>query len=426
MKAILKQLNSRGLLFDSTLKEMDVGPVKVYHGIDPSADCLHLGNLLGLIVLRHFQKMGHTPVLLLGGATGMIGDPSGKSKERSLLDERTLKHNISMIEVLVRKLLPQEPGMPAPIFVNNYDWFASIKFLDFLRDVGKHFRLGNMLSKESVQNRLESSEGMSFTEFCYQTLQAYDFYHLFENEGVRVQCGGSDQWGNITAGCDLISRMSNKNGPVMGLVYPLLTRSDGRKFGKSEEGAIWLSSDRLSPYQFYQYALNTPDSDVIRFMKCLTFMELEEIEEYARGIKYQLHEPNRAQKRYAEELTLLVHGKKGLDEALVLTQAARPGALVDFDGASLEKVASMMPTFELSKKELEQKRLVDLLLASGMVESKAAGRKLIENRGCYINKEQVSDITRSLQMEDLIDGQYVVLSVGKKRRLLVKLIDIKE
>jgi len=270
-------LEERGLIDAFTgddLKSFLKSPVKAYIGFDPTADSLHLGNFVGIQLLAWLQRFGHTPVIVLGGATGKIGDPSGKSKERPLLDDEMIAHNLSCIRKNFEKVLDFSGKLPMPLFFNNADWFSSFRFIDFLRDVGKHFRIGAMLAKESVKSRIQSEEGMSFTEFSYQLIQSYDFYHLFK-EGVSLQMGGSDQWGNITAGVDLIRKLTGKSG--QGLTFPLLTRSDGKKFGKSEEGAIWLSEEKLSAYQFYQYLVRIPDEDVIVLMKRLTFMPIEEI-----------------------------------------------------------------------------------------------------------------------------------------------------
>lgn len=421
MKDILETLKSRELL-DNVTGALPNHPVRVYAGFDPSADCLHLGNFVGIAVLRWFQKLGHTPVVILGGATGMIGDPSGKSKERNLLDAATLEHNVRSIEKLMRHLLRSEAGLPEPIFLNNYDWFKQFSFIDFLRDVGKHFRVGTMMAKESVKQRLHSEEGISFTEFCYQTLQGYDFYHLFEHHNVAVQCGGSDQWGNITAGCDLISRKSQKNEKGIGLAWPLLLRSDGRKFGKSEEGAVWLGREKLSAYKFYQYAFQTPDADVIKFMKRLTMMPLEEIEHYEKELLAGRLEPNAAQKRYAEELTRIVHGEEGVLEAIESTKLAQPGHQVELSLANLNQMAQVVPLLQRSKNDVCGKRLVDLIVEGELTSSKAEARRLIENKGVYLNQRVVEDAQAVIQDSDLIENQVFLLSVGKKKRLIVKVL----
>jgi tyrosyl-tRNA synthetase len=421
MKDILQTLKSRELL-DNVTGPLPERPVKVYAGFDPSADCLHLGNFVGIAVLRWFQKLGYTPVVILGGATGMIGDPSGKSKERNLLDSATLEHNVRSIEKLMRHLLRSEEGLPEPVFLNNYDWFQNFGFIDFLRDVGKHFRVGAMLGKESVRQRLNSEEGISFTEFCYQTLQGYDFYHLFEHHDVMIQCGGSDQWGNITAGCDLISRKSSKAEKGIGLSWPLLLRSDGRKFGKSEEGAVWLSEEKLSAYKFYQYAFQTPDADVFKFMRRLTMMPLEEIQHYEKESLAGRLEPNAAQRRYAQELTKIVHGEKSLEEAIESTKIAQPGHQVELTLTNLSQMAQVVPVLEKLKNDVLGKRIIDLIVEGALVGSKADARRLIENKGVYLNQQVVEVAQAVIQESDLIENQVLLLSVGKKKRLIVKVL----
>ena len=287
-------LKERGLLDACTNEEelrkaADEGSLSVYCGFDPTADSLHLGNLLGIVVLAWFQRCGHAPVALLGGATGRVGDPSGKSAERPVLDEDTINANTAGIQKILEGVLANSAAMagadvPAARVMNNLDWFGSMGFLEFLREIGKYARVGTMMAKDSVKTRLDSEQGMSFTEFSYQLLQGYDFCHLYKEHDVRVQVGGSDQWGNITAGTDLIRRILARDG-AYGCTFPLLLKADGRKFGKSEDGAVWLSADRLSPYKFYQYMLQSTDADVIRFMRMLTFMSIDEIEGFERAME---------------------------------------------------------------------------------------------------------------------------------------------
>ena len=307
MRNVIELLEERGFieaLTNEDLRKQVENPLKVYCGFDPSGDSLHLGNMVAMMGLAWFQRCGHTPVALVGGATGMIGDPSGKSVERQLLDELTIQKNLIGIQANLEHLLDARAEGCKPIFVNNYDWFKEFSLIDFLRDVGKHFRMSVMLSKDSVRSRMESEEGMSFTEFCYQMLQGYDFYHLNKEHAVSVQMGGSDQWGNIIAGIDLIRKKGGKS--AYGLTFPLLTRSDGQKFGKSEKGAIWLSPEKLSPYEFYQYIVRVSDEDVIKLMRLLTFMEMSEIHSYASKMKELDYVPNTAQKKLASEITRIV------------------------------------------------------------------------------------------------------------------------
>ena len=317
---VVDVLKERGLLDactneDELRKACADGSLSVYCGFDPTADSLHLGNLLGIVVLAWFQRCGHTPVALLGGATGRVGDPSGKSAERPVLDDDTINKNTAGIKAILERVLANgalDAGadVPAAKVMNNLDWFGTMGFLEFLREVGKYARVGTMMAKDSVKTRLDSEQGMSFTEFSYQLLQGYDFCHLFKEHDVRVQVGGSDQWGNITAGTDLIRRLADKEG-AWGVTFPLLLKADGRKFGKSEDGAVWLSPERLSPYKFYQYMLQSTDADVVRFMRMLTFVPLAEIEAIEAGMSAEGYVPNTAQKRLAEEVTRFVHGVRG-------------------------------------------------------------------------------------------------------------------
>ncbi len=358
MSNVIDCLRERGLLdaitSEDLIKKLEQ-PIRLYCGFDPTADSLHIGNLVGIVVLRWFQKYGHTPVVILGGATGRIGDPSGKSIERPLLDTSTIAYNVTRIRRHFEAILDFFTTKARPMVFNNDAWFSEFRLIDFLRDVGKHFRLGTMLAKESVKSRLNSEEGISFTEFSYQLLQSYDFYHLYTEHGVVLQIGGSDQWGNITEGVDLIRRLGG--GPSYGLTFPLLTRSDGKKFGKSESGAIWLAADRCSPFDFYQYFFRIPDADVIKMMRVLTFMDLSEIAEYEEKMKGTGYVPNTAQKRLAEEMTRLVHGEEGLAKALKVTEGAAPGTDAALDPESLRELAKDMPSSELALSELVDRNL---------------------------------------------------------------------
>ena len=332
MPGVIDVLEQRGFIDAMTSRDLCSRlekPAKIYVGFDPTASSLHIGNLVGIIALSWMQKFGHTPVIILGGATALIGDPSGKSKERPLLLPEMVEQNRKGIISNFRNVLDFSPSAPQPIFLNNYDWFSSISFLDFLRDVGKHFRIGPMLAKESVRARLNSQEGISYTEFSYQALQGYDYYHLHKNHGVCLQMGGSDQWGNITAGVELVRKLDGSE--VFGLTFPLLVRSDGKKFGKSEEGAIWLNPELVSPYEFYQYLYRTADADVVQLLRLLTFIDMEEIREYKHLLQRKDAPPNVAQQRLAEEVTRIVHGEEGLALAQRVTKGAAPGAKTDLD-----------------------------------------------------------------------------------------------
>lgn len=418
MKNVIDILKDRGFIdaiSSDDIQKMVENPIKVYCGFDPTADSLHLGNFVAIMGLAWFQRCGHTPVVIVGGATGMVGDPSGKSTERQLLSEEVIAGNLKGIEKNLRSILKVGPE---PLFFNNYDWYKNFSFLGFLRDVGKYFRVGTMLAKDSVKARLNSDEGMSFTEFSYQALQGYDFLYLFENHQVSVQLGGSDQWGNITAGTELIRKVTGKSG--FGVTFPLLTKSDGQKFGKSEKGAIWLSPEKLSPYEFYQHLFRTSDADVIKLMRMLTFMEMDEIREYERNLTSPGYVPNTAQKRLAQEVTRIVHGEDALQIALKVTEAAKPGAETDLNVETLEALSKDMPSVQMSIGELVHAKIVDILAKAGLQSSKTEARKLIKNGGVYLNNKQVIDVDAEIKASDLIGEKLLLLAVGKKNKLLVR------
>ncbi|QVL56393.1 MAG: tyrosine--tRNA ligase [Simkaniaceae bacterium] len=416
MENVIEFLEKRGFVDNVTsseLKKLAEKPVKAYIGFDPTADSLHLGNLVGIVALAWLEKFGHTPVALLGGATGKIGDPSGKSHERPLLTEEVLQKNI----LGIRKQL--ERCLQTPIVLNNDDWLGSFNLIDFLRDVGKHFRVGPMMGKESVRNRFESEEGISFTEFSYQLLQGYDFYYLFEKEGVAVQMGGSDQWGNITAGIEFTRKITGKSN--YGLTFPLLTRSDGAKFGKSEQGAIWLDPQKTSPYQFYQYLVRVADSDVVQLLRMLTFIDLEEIEEYDKSITSGSFIPNVAQKRLAEEVTRFVHGEEGLQIALKVTEAAAPGSKATLDPEVLEEIAKDMPNTSMVMRDIVDQKYTDVAAQAGLSSSKGEIVRLIKNGGAYLNNEKVEDQALLIESKHIIGGKYILLAAGKKKKILIKI-----
>ncbi|MCO5561945.1 hypothetical protein L7F22_015571 [Adiantum nelumboides] len=436
---VIDVLEERGLI--ESLTHVDIksacaspssAPIKVYCGFDPTAESLHLGNLLGLIVLSWFQRCGHVPVALLGGATARVGDPSGKSVERPTLDEETIERNLQGVRSNIEQVLKveanetsgnvwQSEGVcmhPARV-LNNYEWWSEFSLLHFLRDVGKHARVGTMMAKESVKTRLNSEEGMSFTEFTYQLLQGYDFVHLYKNEGISIQLGGSDQWGNIIAGTDLIRKLIHQEG-AYGLTFPLLLKSDGTKFGKSEGGAIWLSPSMLSPYKFYQHLFATPDADVIIFLKRLTFLGLQEIEELERAMGAPGYSPNSAQRKLAEEVTRFVHGEEGLEEAVRATTALAPGGTTRLDWRSMEVIAADLPSFSTSLFSIQGALLVDLCVSSGLAASKGAARRLIKQGGLYLNNVKVEDEGKSIGQEDIVDGRMLLLSAGKKNKIIVR------
>lgn len=421
MRNVIDILKERGLIDAMTADEisaMAARPLKVYCGFDPSADSLHVGNMVALMGLAWFQKCGHTPVAIIGGATGMIGDPSGKSSERQLLDQASIEKNVIGIRRNIEKFAKVDQSPSSAIILNNYDWFKDFSFIGFLRDVGKFFRIGPMLAKDSVKGRFTSEEGMSFTEFAYQTLQGYDFLYLFQKYGVTVQLGGSDQWGNITAGTELIRKVEGKQ--AYGITFPLLTKSDGQKFGKTEKGAIWLSSERLSPYEFYQSLVRVADADVINMMKMLTFMEMDEIRSYEKQMKEPEYVPNTAQKRLAAEITRIVHGEENLKIAIEVTEGAAPGASASLDANVLESLAHNMPSYTLKREEVVNVKLVDLIAKIGLQPSKGETRRLMRNGGVYLNNIKILDEAFSIADDLFIDGRLLLIALGKKQKALIK------
>ncbi|XP_024932488.3 tyrosine--tRNA ligase, chloroplastic/mitochondrial isoform X2 [Ziziphus jujuba] len=425
-------LEERGLLESLTSDNLrnacsdpNLPPLKVYCGFDPTAQSLHLGNLLGIIVLSWFQKCGHRAVALIGGATARVGDPSGKSLERPELDPETLVNNTLGITDTITRILGSRSRAQkfsgdysdSLVILNNYDWWKEVLLLDFLKQVGRFARVGTMMAKESVKKRLESEQGMSYTEFTYQLLQGYDFLYLFKNEGINVQIGGSDQWGNITAGTELIRKILQAEGEgTYGLTFPLLLKGDGTKFGKSEDGAIWLSAAMLSPYKFYQYFFSVSDSDVVRFLKVLTFLDMEEIKDLEKDMKKPGYIPNTAQRKLAEEVTRFVHGEDGLAEALKATEALRPGAEAKLDWKTIEGIAEDVPSCSLAYDQVLNLSLVDLSVSAGLFDSKSAARRLLKQGGLYLNNSRVDSESKKVEEEDIVDGKVLLLSAGKKNK----------
>lgn len=433
---VLQILRERGLVADITSPALEdlagSTALKVYCGFDPTADSLHLGNLLGILVLAWFQRCGHQPVALVGGATGLVGDPSGKSSERPVLSDLTIAANVEGIRAILSQLLSQpaataETGVTPPLhLVNNLDWYGDMSLLTFLKDTGRFARVGTMLAKDSVKSRLESPSGISFTEFCYQLLQGADFVHLYRRHGVRVQIGGSDQWGNITAGTELLRKAegieAEEKELCFGLTWPLLTKADGRKFGKSEDGAVWLTADKLSPFKFYQHLLtNVTDAEVVKFLKMLTFLPLSEIADIEADMAKPGSIPNSAQKRLAGEVTRFVHGEKGLSQALVATEALRPGTDTLLDAAALQAIASEAPSATLPREKVVGQPLAELAVAVGLQTSKGAARRLIKGGGFRVNNVKVDDEAAVVTEDNIIDGSVMLLAAGKKNKLLLQL-----
>ena len=399
--------------------------VAAYLGIDPTADSLHIGHLCGVMMLRHYQRCGGKPLALIGGATGMIGDPSGKSQERNLLDTETLYHNQECIKAQVSKFLDfNAQGGNAAEMVNNYDWMKDFTFLDFAREVGKHITVNYMMAKDSVQQRLNGTarDGLSFTEFTYQLLQGYDFLHLYRTKGCKLQLGGNDQWGNMTTGTELIRRTLGNDAEAFALTCPLITKSDGKKFGKTESGNIWLDRKRTTPYRFYQFWLNVSDDDAERYIKIFTSLEKEVIDAL---IEEHRQDPGRRvlQKRLAEEVTVLVHSKEDLDMAIeasnILFGKATKDALEKLDEETFLDVFDGVPHYELSKDQLGQSAIELFTQAVPVFPSKGDMRKMVQGGGVSLNKEKLTDQNRLILAEDLIDGKYLLVQKGKKNYYLL-------
>jgi tyrosyl-tRNA synthetase len=420
MKNVIGCLQERGFIEQMTspdLIEYVNSPRNVYVGFDPTADSLHIGHLIGIISLEWFRRFGHTPYVILGGATGRIGDPSGKSIERPFLDDLTLESNLRSLRRFFEKIF-QGHG-PKPVILNNNDWFSQFTLIDFLRDVGKMFRVSQMLAKENVKMRLSSEEGLSFTEFSYQILQGYDFAYLNKHCQVTIQMGGSDQWGNITAGTEYNRRVGG--GTIYGITFPLLTKSDGKKFGKSEEGAIWLSEEKYSAYDFYQFLVRVPDADVIKLLRMLTFLDMEEIRAIEEQMKRSDYIPNGAQKRLAEEVTRFVHGQAGLEKALKVTEGMAPGTEAHLNAQTFKELMRDMPHAEMALSDVIGVKLTDLFVQFNLAASKSEAIRLVKNGGAYLNNVRIDDPAFAVSSKDLIDGAYLLFSAGKKKRFLVRI-----
>ncbi len=417
---IIDTLKERGLFDNWTnpavYEELNK-PMTIYCGFDPSADSLQAGNFVAIQTLCHFQRAGHKVVALVGGATGLIGDPSGKTSERKLLSEEMVNHNIEGIKENLSRFLDFGDGPDQAILVNNYDWHKNFTFISYLRDVGRYFRMGTMLGKESVRQRLASENGMSFTEFCYQTLQGYDFMHLYDNYGCRIEVGGSDQWGNITAGTDLIHR--HRDQEAYGITIPLITDSQGRKFGKSEGNAMYLDKNKTSIYSFYQFFLRSEDADVIRYLKAFTFLPLEQIAELEEQVK-AAPEKREAQRVLAADVVRRVHGEEGLRQAVQASEVLFGGSIEGMSAADLIPIFADAPSAEVSAAEVLNNQLSKLAVASGLCKSVGEVRRLADGGGFYVNNKRASG--QDILTEDmLVDGEVLVLRSGKKNYRLVKL-----
>lgn len=426
----IEELRWRGMIHDympGLEEHLNEASRAAYVGFDPTADSLHIGNLVSILMLRHFQIQGHKPIALVGGATGMIGDPSGKSKERNLLDEKTLKHNQDAIQKQLSRFLDFEAkeGRSAEI-VNNYDWMKNFSFIDFIRDVGKHITVNYMMAKDSVKKRLssDSSEGMSFTEFTYQLVQGFDFWHLYKNYDCSLQMGGSDQWGNITTGTELIRRIGSGKG--FALTCPLITKADGTKFGKTEQGNVWLDRNRTSPYKFYQYWLNSSDVDAENFIKIFTFLDQETVEQLIEQHRTAPH-MRILQQRLADEITILVHSREDLDKAKQASQLlfgkSTTEDLKALDVETLLDVFEGVPQAQIQGDELDQG--IDMIAAlsakTGFLSSNGDARRELKQNSISVNKNKVSaDFVIGTQ--DLIQDRYILIQRGKKNYFLIEVV----
>ncbi len=425
-KNFIEELEWRGMIhtiMPGAEDQLKKGMTTAYLGIDPTADSLHIGHLVGVMILKHFQLCGHRPLALVGGATGMIGDPSGKSQERNLLDEATLRHNQEAIKRQLAKLLDFDSDAPnAAVMVNNYDWMKDFKFLDFIRDIGKLITVNYMMAKDSVKKRFNGEgDGMSFTEFTYQLVQGYDFLHLYETMDCKIQLGGADQWGNITTGTELIRR--KLGGEAYAITCPLITKADGTKFGKTESGNVWLDPRYTSPYKFYQFWLNVSDEDAERYIKIFTLLDRETIEGLIAEHRAAPH-LRILQKRLAEEITTMIHSREEYEKAAgasaILFGGAAPETLRTLDEATLLQVFEGVPQFRIARTELNALPFIELCAEKTQIfPSKGECRKMVQGGGVSLNKEKVVDPMRAVGESDLLAGKYLLVQKGKKNYYLV-------
>ncbi|PEQ95659.1 tyrosine--tRNA ligase [Bacillus sp. AFS006103] len=414
---LLQDLAWRGIIYQQTDEEglkdsLNKEPISLYCGVDPTADSMHIGHLLPFLTLRRFQQHGHRPIVLVGGATGLIGDPSGKSEERKLLTLEIVQDNVAGIKKQLESIFEFE-GENGAIMVNNYDWAGSMDIVTFLRDIGKHIGVNYMLAKDTIASRLET--GISFTEFTYTILQAMDFLHLYEQHNCKLQIGGSDQWGNITSGLELIRKVQPEGAKAYGLTIPLVTKADGTKFGKTESGAVWLDPEKTTPYEFYQFWINTADADVVKYLKIFTFLSHEEIEQLDKAVQEEPH-LRKAQKVLAEELTRLIHGEDSLQQAIKISQALFSGDVRSLSAAEIEQGFKDVPAYSSQNEE----NLVDLLVAAKISPSKRQAREDIANGAVTVNGEKITDPAYALTEKDQIDGRFTIIRRGKKKYMLIK------
>lgn len=416
------ELKWRGMIFDyvdgidSILSEKKV---TVYNGFDATADSLHVGHMVPLLALARLQRFGHHAIALAGGGTSMIGDPSGKSAERQLLSRQIIEENVEAIKQQLSHFLDFKVKANPARVLNNADWLLELDLIEFLRDIGKHFTINYMLSKDSVRSRIDREEGISFTEFSYMLLQSYDYLHLHRNENCILQTGGSDQWGNITAGVELVRRITAHS--VYGIVYPLIIKSDGSKFGKTASGSVWLSPERTSPYKFYQFWMNTDDKDVINYLKYFTFLTKDVIEELKFSVAEKPQE-REAQRKLAKEITSIVHGETALSRAEQATQVLFGGSLEGLTGADIEEIFEDVQSTQIPRTdiEVEGKSIIDLLVECGIAKSKGDARRSIQEGGINLNNDRITDVEQLIKPDRLIENRYLILRKGRKNYHLVK------
>ncbi|MBX3011183.1 MAG: tyrosine--tRNA ligase [Caldilineaceae bacterium] len=423
MKNIFEDWQWRKLCYDSTdglAEVLGKEPITVYNGFDPTADSLHVGHLVPMVGLARFQRFGHHPIALAGGGTGMIGDPSGRSAERNLLSADVIAHNVDQIKGQLASILDFEVKSNPARLVNNIDWLSQISMIAFLRDVGKHFTINYMTAKDSVQSRLEREDGLSYTEFSYMLLQAYDYLYLHEHYGCRLQAGGSDQWGNITAGVTLIRKVHSQT--VHGVVYPLITRADGTKFGKTADGdSVWLDPKRTSPYRFYQFFMNMEDANVVQMLRFYTFLPQTDLDEYAHAVAERPH-LREAQRRLAQEVTRMVHGESGLTKAEQATKVFFGEAISGLSATEIREIFADAPSTAVSQADFAEGGLpvVNLLERAGVAKSRGEARRLISSGGIYLNNVRLQEADQSVPLQTAIEGQYLVIRRGKKDYYLVQ------
>ena len=418
---LLKDLDWRGITYQQTdaeglEKQLEKESISIYCGIDPTADSMHIGHLLPFLTLRRFQNAGHRPLVLVGGATGLIGDPSGKSEERKLQTVEAIQENVACIKVQLESIFDFQ-GENGAVMVNNYDWIGSMDVVTFLRDFGKNVGVNYMLAKDTISSRLES--GISFTEFTYTILQAMDFNHLYDHYNCKLQIGGSDQWGNITTGLEMIRKTHDEETKAFGFTIPLVTKADGTKFGKTESGAIWLDPKKTSPYEFYQFWINTADADVVKYLKYFTFLSHEEIDSLAQSVETEPH-LRKAQKALGEEMTRMIHGEEALDQAIRISAALFSGDIKSLSAAEILEGFKDVPTVEASASE--ELGLVDLLVDAKISPSKRQAREDVGNGAIYINGERTTDLQHVLGAEDKIENKFTIIRRGKKKYFRIQYV----